>query len=62
MATPKFQVGDKVKCSSRCPNSVLFKGINKVREVYYSHNDKCCWYTLGKEKRRDYRSYELEKI
>ena len=61
MVATKFQVGDKVKCSLRCPKDFVFKGIDKILNREYKEEDKCSWYELKKQG-AIYRSYELEKV
>lgn len=58
----KFQVGNRVKCSSRCPKCVLFKGFDKIIYIEYDPEGKCSWYDLKRNNLGAYRSYELEKI
>ena len=61
MTVAKFQVGDKVRCSSRCSKYMLFKKTDKIAYMKYDPRNECSWYYL-KRHFPPYRSYELEKI
>ena len=46
MSAAKFQVGDKVISSLKCPKKLVFKGVDKIDNVEYDPYNSCSWYDL----------------
>ncbi len=58
----KFNVGDKVRCTKRCPIEFKFSGTKKIIDTYYDTYTKHVLYNVTRKQIWDrYYSYDLEK-
>ena len=57
----KFNVGDLVKCSSKCPKKYYFKGTRIITFVWYNRWSEHTEYDVTFDSHMRF-SYELEKV